>query len=91
MNLDVAQKLFETSITIPYIGIEDVFITGFCRQKCNVTITNNIMFRLKPFLHPIEGKCAFDKGRITSNEMVVDDIRKLWTHVNTQGYYCKFT
>lgn len=91
MNRNVAEKLLEASEKIPYIGIEDVFITGFCRQKCNITIMNNVNFRLKPYIFPIEGKCAFENGRITSNEMSKSDIRKLWTHVNSQGYYCKLT
>lgn len=91
MNYAVALKLFESSQTIPYIGIEDVFITGFSRQKSNVIIVNNPHFRLKPFIHPIESRCAFEHGRINSNEMSVDDSKKLWKHVNTQGYYCKLS
>lgn len=91
MSLGVAQKLLKASAKIPYIGIEDVFITGFCRQKSNVTIVDSALFRLKPIIQPIESKCAFEHGRITSNEMSVEEIRKLWIHVNSQGYYCKLS
>ena len=91
MTHDVAIKLLKVSSKIPYFGIEDVFITGFCREKSNLTIIDSIHFRLKPFVQPIEAKCAFENGRITSNEMTVEDIRKLWIHINTQGYYCKMT
>lgn len=91
MNRGVAEKLLSASEKIPYIGIEDVFVTGMCREKGNLSIVNNAHFRLKPFIQPIESKCAFENGRINSNEMTLSDIRKLWMHINTQGYYCKMT
>lgn len=91
IKYSVAKKLFDVSKTIPYIGIEDVFVTGFCRSKANITISNNYNFRLNPIIHPIESRCAFETGRINSNELDIKDIKTLWTHVNTQGYYCKFT
>lgn len=91
MNVGVAKKLFETSKTIPIVNIEDVFITGFSRQKSNVGIVDNVNFRLNPIIYPIEGKCIFDGGRITSNEMTLKDLNSLWLHVNTNGYYCKYS
>ncbi|XP_046909443.2 beta-1,3-galactosyltransferase 5 isoform X2 [Dermatophagoides farinae] len=87
----VAKKLFQASKTIPYIGIEDVFITGFCRYKMNITITDTILLRLNPVILPIESRCVFDTDRITSNELSNHDMKIMWTHVNTKGYYCKFS
>lgn len=89
MDQSTASKLLLASLKIPYIGIEDVFITGICRHKANLNITNSAHFTLKPYVQPIEAVCAFENGRITSNEMDSNQIRKLWMHVNTQGYYCK--
>ncbi|XP_075680500.1 lactosylceramide 1,3-N-acetyl-beta-D-glucosaminyltransferase-like [Dermatophagoides pteronyssinus] len=86
------EKLFKASKTIPYIGIEDVFITGFCREKMNITITDIKQFRLNPIVRPIESRCIFDQSdRITSNELTEHDMKIMWTHVNTKGYYCKFS
>lgn len=90
MNHEVAFKLFQSSHTIPYLGIEDVFVTGFCRQKVNIGILDSPMLTLSPRIFPLESKCVFSEtGRINSNEMDVADIKSVWYHLNTNGYYCK--
>lgn len=91
MDHSTASKLLLASAHIPYVGIEDVFITGICREKAKLGITNNAHFTLKPYVQPIEAVCAFEGGRVTSNEMNGPELRKLWTNINTQGYYCKMS
>lgn len=88
MTRDIAHKLLLTSQTIPFVSIEDVFLTGFTRQKANVSIVDSEHFTLHPIVMPIESKCVFDKGRITSNEMTQAELQSVWYHVNTNGLYC---
>ncbi len=43
-NLNVAQRLYRAALTIPYFPIEDVFITGFCRQKASELSNNSYQY-----------------------------------------------
>ena len=79
----VAQRLYDKALTIPYFMIEDVFITGFCRQKANIDIKDTEHLTLRPIVNPLEGICAFKSGRINANEMSIEEIRRLWTHFSS--------
>jgi len=83
----VSNLLLTAISTTPYFFIEDVFLTGFCRQKASALIINNPYISLRPPLS-VESICSFREGRVTSQEMNEDEIEKLWTNLNTRSNIC---
>lgn len=83
-SAQVAHRLYKTALTIPYFMIEDVFITGFCREKAKINIKDTKYLTLRPTVEPSEGVCAFSDNRINVNEMTAKDIRRLWSHMESK-------
>lgn len=84
----VARKLYQAAVTTPYFFIEDAYITGFCRQKAGISLSDHPSITLKPIILPQQGGCAFKEGRITSQEITHVQMREMWDEINTQGYFC---
>ncbi|CAG2111465.1 unnamed protein product, partial [Medioppia subpectinata] len=87
----VAERLYSIALTIPYFHFEDVFITGFCRQKANISVEDTKHLTLRPVLRPSDGLCAaFSDQRINGNEMSSKEIRQLWSKPpnSTQRLLC---
>ncbi|XP_067132952.1 beta-1,3-galactosyltransferase 5-like [Centruroides vittatus] len=84
----VAKDLYQAALVTPYFFIEDAYITGFCRQKAGVSLSDHPEITLKPAILTQQGSCAFREGRITSQEITHLQMREIWEEVNTQGYFC---
>ena len=52
MSMDAVQCLYDAAKRIPYLHMEDVFITGFAAEACNVSRTHLDGFR--PFTSDAE-------------------------------------
>ncbi|XP_054154007.1 beta-1,3-galactosyltransferase 5-like [Oppia nitens] len=79
----VADKLYRTALTIPYLQIEDVFVTGLTRQKANIGIKNTDRLTLRPLARPsTDTVCSIfgNNGRITSSELTPQQMRQIWTN-----------
>ncbi|RWS15816.1 U4/U6 small nuclear ribonucleoprotein Prp31-like protein [Dinothrombium tinctorium] len=82
-----AKKLLSAISITPYFFLEDVYVTGFCRQKANLMIKDSAHLSLRPLV-TLQGVCAFQEGRINSQEMDENSINELWNSLNTRGYKC---
>ena len=85
MSASVAKRLYSTALTIPYFMIEDVFVTGFCRQKAGIEIKDTKQLTLWPVIDPIDKKCAFNDQRINSNELPIQDFITLWQNIELKN------
>ncbi|XP_054713889.1 beta-1,3-galactosyltransferase 5-like [Uloborus diversus] len=85
----VRDRLLQASLATPVFFIEDVYLTGFCRHKAGVIITNHVGITLRPPIAVNQAAvCTFRDGRITSQEVGADELRQLWAELNTQGFFC---
>uniref|UniRef100_A0A2L2YSE1 Hexosyltransferase n=1 Tax=Parasteatoda tepidariorum TaxID=114398 RepID=A0A2L2YSE1_PARTP len=84
----VRDWLLEASATTPIFFIEDVYLTGFCRHKAGVIIKPHSGITLRPPIDFHQAACTFRDGRISSQEVGVKELRKLWVETNTQGFFC---
>lgn len=88
MSRSVVEKLYAAALTTPYFFIEDVFVTGFCRQKAGVRIVDHHAFTMRPYLTPAQANCEFRQNRVTSQELDMEQMREMWEHVNMKDYFC---
>lgn len=84
----VRDRLLDASKSTPIFFIEDVYLTGFCRHKAGIIITPHDGITLRPPIDVNQAACVFRDGRITSQEVRVDELRRLWAELNTQGFFC---
>lgn len=87
MSRDVAPKLLEASATIPFLVMEDVFITGLCASQCHVK-----RYNVRGFAHwkrPATG-CAF-KDVITGHHVTINDMYKIWNDLQKKPLTCRIT
>lgn len=85
MSRDVIPKLLEASSTIPFLVMEDVFITGLCAGQSHVK-----RYNVRGFAHwkrPPTG-CAF-KDAITGHHVTVNDMKKIWKELQRKPLMCR--
>lgn len=85
MSRDVVPKLLEASGTIPFLVMEDVFITGLCASQCHVK-----RYNVRGFAHwkrPSTG-CAF-KDNITGHHVMISDMKKIWKELQKKPLTCR--
>lgn len=58
MSQNVARKLFQTATAIPIFHLEDVYITGICAEKAQITRVHD--HRFTDYQIPFE-RCTFLK------------------------------
>ncbi|OQR67843.1 UDP-GlcNAc:betaGal beta-1 [Tropilaelaps mercedesae] len=89
MSLRVARKLYEASLGTPLFFIEDVYVTGFCRHKAGVSLTDHPGMTLAPEVTQHNAPCYFHFAeRINSNEIGPQEMLDIWDAVNTAGFFC---
>ncbi|GIY17387.1 beta-1,3-galactosyltransferase 2 [Caerostris darwini] len=85
MSRDVVPKLLDASTTLPFLVMEDVFITGLCASQCRVK-----RYNIKGFAYwrrPPSG-CAF-KDTITGHHVTVKDMIKIWKELQKKPLICR--
>lgn len=85
MSRDVTPKLLEASSTIPFLVMEDVFITGLCAGQSHVK-----RYNVRGFAHwkrPPTG-CAF-KDAITGHHVTTSDMKKIWKELQRKPLMCR--
>lgn len=88
MSSSVLKRLYQAALITPDFFIEDVYITGMCRHKAGIRLTNTKHIRINPTVVATQGICAFNDGRITSSEMSEQELKIVWEGINTKGYFC---
>lgn len=71
MSIDVVPKLFSAALETPLFHLEDVYITGICSQRVNVTRHhhNGFTYRKRGF-DPCFFRDAFTFHELTPSEIV---------------------
>lgn len=85
MSRDVVPKLLEASGTIPFLVMEDVFITGLCASQSHVK-----RYNVRGFVHwkrPVTG-CAF-KDVISGHHVTISDMKKIWRELQKKPLMCR--
>lgn len=85
ISRDVVPKLFEVSATLPFLVMEDVFITGLCASELGVR-----RFNVKGFAYwkRAASGCAF-KEAITGHHVTIRDMRKIWRELRDNKLICR--
>lgn len=84
MSRDVTPKLLEQTATVPFLVMEDVFITGLCASQCHVK-----RYNVRGFAHwkrPATG-CAF-KNVITGHHVTTKHMYKVWNELQKKPLIC---
>ncbi|GBN07739.1 Beta-1,3-galactosyltransferase 1 [Araneus ventricosus] len=85
MSRDVVPKLLEASATLPFLVMEDVFITGLCASQCHVKRYNIRGFAY--WRRPPTG-CSF-KDAITGHHVTIKDMIKIWKELQKRPLICR--
>lgn len=84
MSLDVAAKLYETSLATPLLHLEDVYLTGVCAQRAKLHPTNHPAFSYAPRkLDP----CIFNSV-ITAHKVSTSNLYTIWSKLNDFNVSC---
>lgn len=67
MAMDTAAKLYKASMEVPYLHLEDVFLTGICAEKAQIEPKNYHLFNFGPY----KDTCEF-RGAITKHQVEPD-------------------
>lgn len=71
MSIDVVPKLFAAALETPIFHLEDVYITGICSQRVNVTPHHHAGFTFKKrHFDPCFFKDAFTFHELTPTEII---------------------
>lgn len=84
ISVDSVKRLYLASLKLPLFWLEDVFITGICRNAANVNIINDYGFT---YDKPEPTGCVFRK-RITGHRYNEREIRKIWTELTDKSLTC---
>lgn len=84
MSMDVVPILYETALNTSYIHLEDVFLTGICADKANITRLHNILFQAKI----IRYNCT-SKGIITLHDLKDNDMKYIYKNSLDVHQNCK--
>ncbi|CAH2014343.1 unnamed protein product [Acanthoscelides obtectus] len=78
MSIEVAQKIFEASLSTPIFHLEDVYITGICAKKAKIKPRDNYMFTYKKLS---KEPCEF-RHLVTMHHFSPQDIRDTFKALN---------
>lgn len=84
MSRDAVPKLLEASYDVPFLVLEDVFITGLCANKSGVARVPMQGFHFER-LQPTG--CSF-KNSISGHHVTPSEMRTIWTELNSQSLVC---
>ncbi|XP_013070463.2 beta-1,3-galactosyltransferase 1-like [Biomphalaria glabrata] len=84
MTTKTAKLLYQTTLQLPLFRLEDVYVTGFCAQKANVSLVNNAHF--------LEGKhdasgCLF-RNQISGEGFTTEEIIQIYKELNDENSDC---
>ncbi|KAK6964336.1 beta-1 3-galactosyltransferase 1 [Biomphalaria glabrata] len=84
MTTKTAKLLYQTTLQLPLFRLEDVYVTGFCAQKANVSLVNNAHF--------LEGKhdasgCLF-RNQISGEGFTTEEINQIYKELNDENLNC---
>lgn len=85
MSRDVVPKLLEVSYNLPFLVMEDVFITGLCASQAGIKRVG-----VKGFAHwhrPPTG-CSF-RDAVTGHHVTVKEMKKIWNELQNKALVCK--
>lgn len=85
MSRDVVPKLLEASSTLPFLVMEDVFITGLCASQYHIKRYN---IRGFAYWRRLPTGCAF-KDAITGHHVTVKDMIKIWKELQKKPLICR--
>lgn len=87
MSTDVATRLLRVCSKPPYISMEDVFLTGICARRAQISPTNSEKFTYKKLL-PVSG-CTH-KYMISGHDVSANEMKKIWNDIlNLRKLKCK--
>ncbi|EEB10287.1 beta-1,3-galactosyltransferase, putative [Pediculus humanus corporis] len=81
MDRHTALDLYEAALEIPYLHLEDVFITGLCARKAKIKPRHHSGFTY--LTRPLD-PCLYIKNEnvITSHRVTTSNMTQLWTALN---------
>ncbi|KAF7993057.1 hypothetical protein HCN44_005838 [Aphidius gifuensis] len=81
MSIDVAIKIYNASLKIPFIFLEDVYFTGICADNVGVKPAHQLGFSFEPR----RGDINISNNSITSHQVTVNMMHAIW-NMSHHGY-----
>ncbi|XP_069134444.1 beta-1,3-galactosyltransferase 1-like [Argopecten irradians] len=81
---DIVPKLYQSTFHEPFLWLEDVYITGLCRERIKANIIDNWNFSS---LHPPAQGCSY-KDVISGHKNTPTQISKIWRELNDPNLNC---
>lgn len=86
MSLAAAQKLYNTSLTTPYLHLEDVYLTGICASKVELKRTHHPLFFYSK--QDKDRKYCSLRGMISQHQLSTSDMRAAFEAVTNGSLQC---
>lgn len=85
MTTEAAKLLYEASLRVPTFWLEDVYITGLCTKKADVTLINSDMFS---YSKPDATGCSF-RNHISGHRYKLEEIAKIHKELYDPNTVCE--
>lgn len=85
---DILDKLYFATKKVPYIFLEDVYLTGICRKHINAIAVGHPGFSCG---YRDRGPCGGHfRYKITGHHYMPEEIERMWIELNDRWYTCPF-
>ena len=85
---DIIFKLSSATKVLPYIYLEDVYLTGICREYISAKVVGHPGFSCG---FRDEGPCgSFFRYKITGHHYFPNEIERMWDELNDRWFTCPF-
>nr|XP_034298925.1 beta-1,3-galactosyltransferase 5 [Crassostrea gigas]XP_034298926.1 beta-1,3-galactosyltransferase 5 [Crassostrea gigas] len=85
---DILSKLYLATKKVPYIFLEDVYLTGICRRHINAIAVGHPGFSCG---YRDQGPCGGHfRYKITGHHYMPEEMERMWTELNDRWYTCPF-
>ncbi|XP_031639478.1 beta-1,3-galactosyltransferase 1-like [Contarinia nasturtii] len=82
-TMDASEKLYNASMVMPILHLEDVYLTGICAENATITPQDHPLFNYLPYSHLCEVR-----GMITVHEIKSIAMRKAYNFVMKSNVTC---
>lgn len=85
---DIISKLYHATSQVPYFFVEDIFVTGLCREKIGAKVVGHKEFSCS---YRDRGPCGVNfRDYIVGHHYYTEEMTRMWGEMNNKNAKCRF-